>query len=235
MDRTSRYMRPGIYAVMAVAALVFAGLTVFGDRAGARLPLAAMPAAVLNTATATPTACPTGGQYRVVSSTGSVIIPGITDTGNHCDDCTTAIALPFPVLLYDQTFTTARVSSNGNLQFLSNNASGNNHCLPRADFNFAIFALWDNLDTSAAGNGIYTVVTGVAPDRIFNIEWRGHSYSGNGPVNFEIQLFENPAMQQFNIIFGALAQPGNSATVGVQRDTGSMYTQFNCNSSGGLT
>src|SRR5438128_2077955 len=43
--------------------------------------------------------------------------PGQVDTGNHCDDCTTPINLPFPVTLYGQTFNLANVSSNGNVQF----------------------------------------------------------------------------------------------------------------------
>ena len=47
----------------------------------------------------------------------ATFVPGVTDTGNHCDDCLTSISLPFPVMLYDQSFTTANVGSNGSLQF----------------------------------------------------------------------------------------------------------------------
>ena len=46
-----------------------------------------------------------GGQERIV--------PGTTDIGNHCDDCTTVISLPFSLTLYDQTFTSSHRSSNG--------------------------------------------------------------------------------------------------------------------------
>src|SRR5712692_7415857 len=54
--------------------------------------------------------------YTITTGSGT-IVPGITDTGNHCDDCITPIALPFPVTFYDQTFFSVVISSNGNLQF----------------------------------------------------------------------------------------------------------------------
>ena len=47
----------------------------------------------------------------------ATFVPGVTDIGNHCDDCDTTISLPFPVMLYDQTFTTAKAGSNGHLTF----------------------------------------------------------------------------------------------------------------------
>jgi len=46
-----------------------------------------------------------------------IFVPGDTDVGNHCDNCSTEIALPFPVTLYDQTFTIAAAGSNGHLTF----------------------------------------------------------------------------------------------------------------------
>ncbi|MDQ6693096.1 MAG: hypothetical protein M3014_01560, partial [Chloroflexota bacterium] len=58
------------------------------------------------TRTATPTACPPGQTYNVAATTGTIVL-GTTDTGNHCDECTNNITLPFPVSLYGQSFTTA--------------------------------------------------------------------------------------------------------------------------------
>ena len=57
-------------------------------------------------------------------------MPGTTDTGNHCDDCTTAISLPFSVTLYDQTYTSATVGSNGIFAFGTNNNAFARSCLP---------------------------------------------------------------------------------------------------------
>jgi hypothetical protein len=94
--------------------------------------------------------------YVVTTFTGASIVPGNTDIGNHCDDCTTGITLPFPVILYDQFFTTAEVSSNGNLQFISNNAAYANGCMPGDSgyaFSYTIFPFWDDLYTGDAGSG----------------------------------------------------------------------------------
>src|SRR5204863_1717056 len=57
------------------------------------------------------------------------ILPGTVNTGNSCDDCVTNITLPFPVSFYGQTFTTANLGSNGNLQFVGTNLSYVNTCL----------------------------------------------------------------------------------------------------------
>ena len=60
------------------------------------------------TPTPTPTGTPAGcGTYTTATGTGT-ITPGDTDTGNHCDDCTTPITLPFPVSVYGTTFTSVR-------------------------------------------------------------------------------------------------------------------------------
>src|SRR6185503_9643184 len=68
------------------------------------------------TATSTPTPCI--GAY-VINQIGGTIVPGTTDIGNHGDDTVTTVALPFPFTLYDQSFTSINLSSNGNAQFVT--------------------------------------------------------------------------------------------------------------------
>src|SRR5437762_1821667 len=91
--------------------------------------------------------------YTVTSSTGASIVPGDTDIGLHADDGTKSIPLPFPVILYDQVFTSANVSSNGNLQFSSNTARFGNDCLPDSNFSYTISPYWDDLYTGRADLG----------------------------------------------------------------------------------
>src|SRR5690242_12004618 len=80
-------------------------------------PGQAAPAGATPTPTGTPTpTCTPSGTFITGTAT---LVPGAIDTGNHCDDCDTAITLPFPYRLYDQTFTTAWVSANGFVHFLS--------------------------------------------------------------------------------------------------------------------
>src|SRR5439155_10419475 len=73
------------------------------------------------TATFTPTPTPTGSptptptalpcsNYNTTTGSG-VIVPGTTDTCNHCDDCTTSVAFPFTVYLYGTPYNSGSVSS----------------------------------------------------------------------------------------------------------------------------
>jgi hypothetical protein len=110
-------------------AVYFSGVS--GDLAGAPLYVTA--------------ACNT---YVTTTSTGS-IVPGTTDTGNHCDDCATQITFPFPVTMYGQSFTTANVASNGSLDLMGTQAPFTHGCLalPSASWNMAILPYQDDLRT----------------------------------------------------------------------------------------
>ena len=133
------------------------------------------------TATHTPTPC---GQYWTTSDT-LPIVPGTTDIGNHCDNCDTAVTLPFPFRLYGVAYTSVMVSSNGRLDFLCNNEPiAGAFCLPApardCPYDYTIFPLWATLDTDigqvgcsgwANGCGVFTSISGTAPNRIFNVEW----------------------------------------------------------------
>src|ERR1051325_7788066 len=167
--------------------------------------------------------------YVVTTTTGASIVPGTTDTGNHVDDSpTTAITLPFAVTFYDQTFTAAHVSSNGFLVFSDSNADYD-FCLPYGNHNNVLLALGIDLYTSdsGSGQGIFTSVSGSSPNRIFNIEWRArHCCGGGAPdYNFEIRLYEGE--QRIDFIYGSLAS-GIEGGIGVQRGTGSQFTQLGC-------
>src|ERR1043165_3863693 len=214
---------------------------------------------VANTFTSTPTTptttptqhpqCGPDANYTISRSTGAAITPGSTDAGNHCDDCMTAVDLPFPYSLYDTSFTTLQVSSNGNLQFASSYPSFNNSCLPAPSLSYAIFPYWDDLrtDTDAGvacssyptGCGVFTALSGTAPNRVFNIEWRSVLYNNTAQqADFEVRLYENQTQGQeqgrFDVIYGQVDQSGSSGTVGVQHGgTGdSRYTKYKCNAGG---
>ncbi len=176
--------------------------------------------------------CVQGGNYTITPGAGA-IVPGTTFiAGSNCDDCSVNVPLPFTVAFYDQTFSSVNVISNGNVEFVSADTAFTNACLPAAAKNFAILAQWDDLLNTAAGNGIYTSVTGVTPNQVFHIEWRAAYFSGGGSANFEVRLHEDTP--NFEVIYGVVTQGGTSATIGVQHDTGSLFTQFSCNT-GGIT
>jgi N-acetylneuraminic acid mutarotase len=205
-------------AVMALAWIWFGGdhSTLAKDDVPRSAPAGVAPPV---TASPTPAACDT---YSVATATAT-IVPGTTDSGNHCDDCVTAISLPFPVHLYDQTFTGANIGSNGDLYFGTGNSGTGSACQPTPGFTYAIFAFPDDLYTLNSGYGVFTSISGTAPNRIFNIEWRAQFFPGTGYVNFEIRLYET--QPGFDIIYGTGTSSGTGALV--QRDV-TCYTSY-CN------
>ncbi len=164
--------------------------------------------------TCTPTPTPTPCPGYTVTQIGGSIVPGTTDTGNHGDDQTTVVALPFSYTLYDQSFNSITVSSNGNAQFTTADAAFSNVCLPWGSHDYTVFPYWDDQRTDTAGSGIFTSVSGTAPNRIFNIEWRATYFSGAGSANYELRLYEGQT--RFDVIYGTVDQGTASATGGVQ-------------------
>src|SRR5207249_11593570 len=94
-----------------------------------------------------------------------------------------------------------------------------------------IFVHWDNLDTSGSISttlGVYTSITGVAPNRIYNIEWRACRYDNGacgGSEDFEARLYEG--QERFDIIYGQVDGGGTNATVGVSGGP-NQTTMYSC-------
>ena len=190
------------------------------------------------TPTPTPTPCP-GNQYTITPG-AAPIVPGVTDTGNHCDDCVTSVPIPFPFQLYNQAYNSVGVVSNGFLDFVTPNNSFSPVCLPATGFDYTIYGLWHDLRTDtglsgcsnfASGCGIFTSTTGSAPNRIFNIEWRAVRFSDNTQtVNFEVRLYENNPNKRFDIVYGTSNGVTTADTAGVQGNAGAgFFTQDLCN------
>jgi len=186
--------------------------------------------------TPTPTATPCGS---IIQGGGS-IVQGGTDIGNHGDDVVTNIALPFPFTLYDQTFNSVNLSSNGNAQFTTTDNASTNVCLSWTNHNYTILPYWEDQRTDAQKGcvaflggtcGIYTSVSGTTPNRIFNIEWRAvYSNNTSQHANYELRLYEG--LTRFDVIYGTVEQSNTSATAGVQKND-ICFTQYFCNGSGG--
>jgi hypothetical protein len=228
------YSRRQLQGVVVTFTLPECAITPTSTPFDSRTPSATRTPTVTATPSNTPVPAATCGpnaHYLITTSSGG-IEPGTNDVGIHCDDCATSINLPFTYNFYGQPYNSALVSSNGFLQFMGNATNQYvNTCLPNPVLNNAILGHWDDLVTNYyIENGIFTSVSGAAPNRIFNIEWRTSLFASNGPVNFEIRLYEG--QNRFDIVYGVVNSYGNGATVGVQRDTGPVYTQYMCNSGG---
>jgi hypothetical protein len=200
--------------------------------------------------------CPPA-QYVITPGTDT-IVPGTTDIGNHTDDGSTFVSLPFPFTLYDQTYNGVYVDSNGRLDFVCTAAHSSDWvsvCLPATDtticpYTYTVFGLWtdqctDNTPGACGGDnctgcGIFTSVSGNPPDRIFNIEWRTVLYGTGGTtpdVHHEVRLYENPNQNlRFDVIYGDInsAAATQMWVAGVQKDEVSgFFTEDFCIPVGG--
>jgi hypothetical protein len=198
--------------------------------------------------------CPPN-QYVITQGTDR-IVPGDTDIGNHCGvvGCDTFIPLPFNFQLYGTTYNGVNVSDNGRLDFVNVNEPGGyiTACLPAPPGYFTglpydntIFALWQDHVTLATLDGcssfpggtcgVFTSVTGSAPNRIFNIEWRTVLYwDETAPQNFEVRLYENDPNERFDVVIATLTPPEfgpleREWVSGVQGDSNlGFYTEDFC-------
>ena len=130
----------------------------------------------------------------------------------------TTIALPFSYTLYDQTFTSINVSSNGNAQFTTT-ATDFTNAVPAVDhpqlhdlpvLGRPAHRCKRGCSAFPGGTcGIFTSVTGTAPNRIFNIEWRTDYFAETTmTANYELRLYEG--QKRFDVIYG-------TATTATQR------------------
>jgi photosystem II stability/assembly factor-like uncharacterized protein len=176
----------------------------------------------------TPTACPTN--YTFTQTTGVSIVPGTNNIGRYGFG-ETEITLPFPFRLYDSTFTTGKVGTFGYLKFGDDFIPHVNECLPASQPDMMLMPYWDDLFISSepGGYGVFTSTTGVAPNRIFNIEWRAGQSNGGAAVNFEIRLYEDQTNGRFDFVYGNVGNLATGATIGVQEDFFGRWTQHSCN------
>jgi len=205
---------------------------------GTPTPTATASPTLTPTATPTPTpTCPTGYSYTTTTSTGT-ITQVTTDTGNHCDDCMTPIMFPFSISFYGASYTGANLNSNGDIQFTNNSAVVGTLCpYPYPNLGPTIFLYQDDLRTDvglsgcvawANGCGIFTGISGTAPNRVFNIEW--HAVRHNATANtadVEIRFYENtPSF--FDVFYNFVGDNGGNEGSGVQASATGPATTYSC-------
>jgi hypothetical protein len=145
------------------------------------------------------------------------------------DDADFAVNLPFTFNLCGVNYTNCRVSTNGYIGFPNTTTRGlGNEVLPTVYAGAALYPWWDDLESTplvAPGSGVYSRVDGVAPNRVFTVEWyrTGHFQdTANQFVTFQVKLFETSNKIQYcyqDVFFGgtqAALDRGASATVGME-------------------
>jgi hypothetical protein len=197
------------------------------------------------TATRTPTATPTATcqvTYTTATTTGTITAGG-TDIGNHCDDCTTQISLPFPVSVYgNPPISTASVGSDGDIHFVStqyNKLFPWPGCVPvdpgpgQDPFLNTLLPNYADLVTDESvgpcpGCGIFTQTVGTAPNRQFIIRWKANYFnSPPGPAQAEFEVLLTEGSNTLSVIYGTTGDNGLTAVSGIQKDL-NVFTSFSC-------
>jgi hypothetical protein len=151
------------------------------------------------------------------------------------DDLAGTIDLPFPFTFYGQTHTRTHVCTNGFLEFVgpaTTSCPTTNAGIPTtARPNGQIAAYWDDLVVDAEAS-IRADSRGAAANRRFVIEFRNLRFFNDTSrrVGFNVVLFENgDILTQYRNIADDARERGNSATIGIESDTGTDALRFSFN------
>ncbi|MEU2233517.1 S8 family serine peptidase [Streptomyces vietnamensis] len=178
----------------------------------------------------------------------NVQVPARTDhSGNSCapasyswiagskklalsgDEDAATVALPFPVKHYGVPYTSASVTTDGLVNFLSSRVGDyDNAALPTAGSNGVkgvIAPLWDDL-TLDRKSTMQTATTGTTGNRRFAIVWNNAAYADgtSGRATFEV-VFEE-ATGAVTVQYQSVPDKGASATVGIADQAGTDALQY---------
>ncbi|MBK9051027.1 MAG: hypothetical protein IPL78_08955 [Chloroflexi bacterium] len=196
--------------------------------------------------------------YTCESGAGYAYIDATNDTFLYQDDGVITLELPFPFTFYGTTYEEITASSNGNLQFSTENTDYLNACvtLPEpveetetddeaaaadeptntglvvAEMGDLIAPYWTDLDLRFYGY-LETEVVGEEPNRIFVIEWDSIPPFDGEPedgVTFAVQLFEgsNNIVVLYQDVT-SLTSNGLVSTVLLQSESQGLALQYSCN------
>jgi hypothetical protein len=216
----------------------------------------AAPTADYNTFTTNISAKPTTGQiyrftpppatgleaskYCFVASTATYqILTGTTDvtgiTATEDDAVSTAVTLQFPFTFGGSVYTDVRVSSNGWLTFGAAAVTAlqnyTNSSVNAGVSKPILMPLWDDMRCTTKPR---YVTTGVAPNRIFKLEWykQKWDYQATGDViSFQVWLYEGSNRIEYIYNQGAVAATTTSATIGIYDVNGNYLTLSNSGAS----
>ncbi|WP_339131893.1 S8 family serine peptidase [Streptomyces sp. f51] len=150
------------------------------------------------------------------------------------DEDAASVALPFPVSLYGVAYSSASVTTDGLVNFLSSRVGDyGNTALPTTGVNGVkgiIAPLWDDL-TLDRKSSVQTATTGTKGSRRFAVVWNNAAYANgtSGRASFEV-VFEE-ATGAVTLQYQSVADKGAGATVGIANQSGTDALQYSYNQS----
>ena len=138
---------------------------------------------------------------------------------------------------YDNSYTQAYINTNGTLNFGTGYSAFSNSALSSSNANYSIFPFWDDLILTGTA-GVYHQTIGTSPNRKFVTQWTNMYFYGTTIMmgTFQVILYEgsNDIQIQYRDLLGGDRALGNSATVGIKRDT-TIYEQHSYNTSSAIS
>ena len=148
-------------------------------------------------------------------------LPASTQIQTDADDVLTGVTFPFSFVIDGVSYTTAKVSSNGWLEFGSTGTDSRpfNGNLPSSAFTGPmVAAFWDDLvNVQTQANSV-----GTAPNRVYSIQWYGERFGTPGVpvpdsvVYFVVKLYEGSNVIGVYYDTAYDASLGGTATIGYQ-------------------
>lgn len=167
--------------------------------------------------------------YCFTSSLGTYTpLTGYTNSSldkNGDDEVSKPINLPFTFVFAGTNYNTIVVSCNGWLSFANvTNRYYENENKWASDIKPALFPLWDDLVNTITPR---YVVSGVAPNRIFKVEWSKQKWdfsSNADAISFQVWLYEGTNAIEYIYNQGTSVVKNGSATIGIYDATNSFLT-----------
>ncbi|WUT00709.1 S8 family serine peptidase [Streptomyces sp. NBC_00708] len=156
-------------------------------------------------------------------------IPGSKKVSLTGDEDSATVSLPFSVKHYGVSYSTASVTTDGLINFLSSRVGDyNNTALPTAGVNGVkgiVAPLWDDL-TLDKKSSVQTVTTGAKGSRKFAIVWNNAAYANgtSGRATFEAVFDE--ATGAVTLQYQSVADQGAGATIGLADQAGTDAFQY---------
>ncbi|WP_406374688.1 S8 family serine peptidase [Streptomyces sp. NBC_00647] len=150
------------------------------------------------------------------------------------DEDSASVALPFAVSLYGVSYSSASVTTDGLVDFLSSRVGDySNTALPTTGANSVkgiIAPLWDDL-TLDKKSSVQTATTGTTGSRRFAVVWNNAAYANgtSGRSSFEVVFDE--ATGSVTVQYQSVADKGAGATVGIANQSGTDALQYSYNQS----
>ncbi|WP_353946071.1 S8 family serine peptidase [Streptomyces sp. HUAS MG91] len=148
------------------------------------------------------------------------------------DEDSAPVALPFPVKLYGVPYSSASVTTDGLVNFLSSRVGDyGNTALPTTGVNGVkgiVAPLWDDLILDKKSS-VQTATTGTKGSRRFAVVWNNAAYANgtSGRATFEAVFDE--ATGAVTLQYQSVADKGAGATVGIANQSGTDALQYSYN------